>query len=250
VKASLVALLCLLSLQAQEPIIDDNFNAWLVYFGNHQIHNKWSLRLEGQLRREGPLNRWQQQLIRFGPSYNLNSIFEITNGYFYIQSYPYGDFPSPARFPEHRFYQDLWIRLPIRKVQFEQRYRQEYRWIGRKLSPDVPISDWEYRTRFRMFYRVTTPSPWKLIYFSVNTEPFITGVGRRRTALEQYRINGAVGFRLDSDHRIEIGYLRQLLQRPTGVNEHNHTIQIQFYSRTPLHALWRKREKKMTASAQ
>jgi hypothetical protein len=243
-------LLCLVPLQAAGPIIDDNVNMWLVYFGNHQIHKKWSLRLEGQLRREGPLNRWQQQLIRFGPSYNFNRYFEATQGYFYIQTYPYGDFPSPARFPEHRFYQDLWIRLPIKKVQFEQRYRQEYRWIGRKPSPDTPITDWDYRTRFRMFYRVITPSPWRNVYLTANTEPFITGVGRRRTALEQFRINGAVGFRLNSDHRIEIGYLRVLLQRPTGVNEHNHTIQIQFYSRTPLNALWRKREKKGVASTQ
>jgi hypothetical protein len=54
--------------QAQKQIDDQN-NAWYMYFGNHKITDRWSIHTEYQWRRHDLGQTWQQSLARVGVDY-------------------------------------------------------------------------------------------------------------------------------------------------------------------------------------
>ena len=56
------------SLMSQKQIDSQN-NAWLMYFGNHRLNDKFSVHTEYQFRRHEFLNDWQQSLARVGLDY-------------------------------------------------------------------------------------------------------------------------------------------------------------------------------------
>jgi hypothetical protein len=214
--------------------IDTNGGAWAMYFGDHPISPKWNVHLEGQWRRMGPFTRWEQLLLRPAITYKLNPKVWVTGGYAYVQSYRYGDFPVSETFPEHRLYQELLLRTPIGKVGFDQRYRFEERFVE-LTNAQGRTGDWQYRNRFRAFYRATIPTPNPKLYITFYVEPFLPlSPNRGPSNIEQNRSYGALGIRLNKENRVELGYLHQFIQQRNGrVNEHNHLLQIGWFSATP-----------------
>src|SRR3982751_5425452 len=77
---------------AQDRIIDNNFNGWYNYFGDHPIAGNWGIHLEGQYRRNLVITRWQQLLLRPGVNYQVSKLLLLTAGYGFIRSYPYGEY--------------------------------------------------------------------------------------------------------------------------------------------------------------
>jgi hypothetical protein len=74
--------------------IDNQNGAWLMYFGNHKLTEKFSLHTEYQWRRSDYFNNWQQSLARVGIDYHFNKQNSVTAGYGWIVSYPYGEQPA------------------------------------------------------------------------------------------------------------------------------------------------------------
>ena len=215
--------------QTSARVGDPNFNAWAMYFGNHKTSDKWGLHLEGQWRRaEGGLT-WQQLLLRPGVNYYLNDNVTLTLGYAYIRSYPYGDFPtSAAAFPEHRVWQQLLIRHKTGRVNFQQRYRTEQRWISTGAA-------WRTQDRFRYMVRGDIPlkGRWSLGLYN----ELWVNYGRNLSPnfFDQNRAYAALGYNTGTKlGRLEFGYMNQTLAQRNGrVLEYNHTLQLALFSTAP-----------------
>jgi hypothetical protein len=210
-----------------DTVADHNAHAWVMYFGDHPVRGRWGMHVEGQWRRAEVGRTWQQLLLRPGLNYQLKRNLLLTVGYGYIRSHPYGDFPANAVVPEHRTYgQALWSHR-LQKIPLQHRFRLEQRWVGQG-------EGWQYRNRFRYMLRADFPIRGP-VYLGVYDEAFY-GFGRHRgpRALDQNRAYAAVGYNLGLPGRVEFGYLHQYVPQRTGiVREHNHTLQVAFFSKLP-----------------
>lgn len=63
-----------------QKIINNHKNAWISYFGNHRLSNKFGVHTEYQWRRADGFQNWQQSLLRFGIDYNASSNLIATAG--------------------------------------------------------------------------------------------------------------------------------------------------------------------------
>src|SRR5438270_4407671 len=99
-----------------QTLQDSNFHNWLMYFGDHPVSDHWGIHLEGQFRRTNGGLAPQQLLLRPGVNYQVNPHLMLTGGYVFVRTSRYGDFPSVAAFPEHRFFEQGLIRHKVGKL--------------------------------------------------------------------------------------------------------------------------------------
>ncbi len=218
--------------QTPQPRIHSHqFNGWYMYFGDHPVKGRWEVHLEEQWRRHDGILKWQQNLFRPGVNYQVNERFTLTGGYAHIRTHPYGDYPAPARFDEHRLWQQAVVTQRFGRVRWQHRLRQEQRWIESPTVPDL----WRYTNRFRYFGKGVVPLKGRW-FFAFYDEVFINlppNSGPRK--VDQNRAYAAIGRRVGRHNSIEAGYLYQVIAQANGrVFEHNHTLQIGFFSRAPL----------------
>ncbi|MEI2739045.1 MAG: DUF2490 domain-containing protein [Chitinophagaceae bacterium] len=195
------------------------------------MDKKWSLHLEYQWRREKGLKYWQQSLLRIGANYKLNDNVTAHLGYGWIETFPYGDFPiaSAGTFPEHRIYEQITLRQPVKRWSFSHRFRTEQRWLGRVKSNsgrNREIESWSFLHRFRYQFRVLYPlasRSVKLPYVVAADEIFI-GAGKNVgvNIFDQNRVFLLFGYQLNKTFSFETGYFNQTLQQGRRVN--NSTI--------------------------
>lgn len=222
---------------------DNNANGWYMYFGDHPIvKTRWGIHLEGQWRRADLGLKWQQLLVRPGVNFQLNKKVALTGGYGFIQTHRYGDFPVPAGFSEHRFFEQATITQRFKNLDFQNRLRFEQRNIG--VMTKLPDGDfqrtaWRYENRFR--YQLRTNIPLKFAggkyYLGLYNEiMFNYGINVAKNVFDQNRAYVALGRNLGHETRLEIGFMEQTVQHRDGaVFEHNHTLQIAIYSKYPFH---------------
>lgn len=213
-----------------------------MYFGNHRISKNWILFLEAQLRRNQWLENSQQTLVRTGLNYELNPATLLGGGYSFIKSYPYGEFTSPAIFPENRIYQQLQIKKLVQKIEWISRIRMEQRWIKLPvLSENVYIlGDPIFLNRFRYSLRASIPFKGSEIfdgsyYISAYNEiMFSFGKNIGNSMFDQNRAYLALGYKLKGLGRIELGYLNQTISKSGGSRiEYNHTLQVSLTTSIP-----------------
>lgn len=224
--------------------VADNATAWFMYFGDHAVSRRWALNAEAQARRAGVpagLGGWQQLLLRSGVTYTLAPGVRLTAGYAHVSTWPYGEQPALARFPEHRTWEQLLLGHTTGRVAWQHRYRLEQRWADRPLDASG-ARDRTYTNRARYMVRATLPLRGRTLdagepYVSAYEEVF-AGWGRNvgRNVLDQNRLYGALGWRFGATTRVEGGYLQQLVLKSNGVQmERNHSLQFAVYQSAPLH---------------
>jgi len=226
-------LLSLVSFQVKaqtgdQRIHDHNNNGWYMYFGDHKLSSKWGLHSELQLRRYNTLKDPQQLLIRTGVNYNLTPDAMFTLGYGLIETYPYGDFPAPEAFLEHRLYEQLQLKGSLGRFGLTHRYRLEQRWIE---APQT--AKYTYLNRARYFLKATLPLVGPSIetkkpYLAASNEVFVGfGDNIKQNIFDQNRAYIALGYKFSPAASAEIGYMNQIVQKANGVVfEHNHTLQV------------------------
>jgi hypothetical protein len=234
--------------EAQEPFRTgvSNSNLWLVYSGDHPLRAGYrtSLLLELQARRADLGAEWQQLLVRGGVSHVLGSGIRAAGGYAFVRSWPYGDAPARAVFPEHRSWQQIQLAHAAGPINLAHRYRLEQRWIGvtgtNSADPEE-VTNWRYVNRFRYLARATVPlsgvSPaLQGVYASAFDEVFLSfGREVQFNVFDQNRLGAVLGLQLSPTWRAEAGYLYQYLLKATGRDtEHNHTLQVVLISSAPL----------------
>jgi len=225
------------AVSAQERIVTDNEHAWFSYFGDHPISKRWELHLEGQWRRHDVGLKWQQLLIRPGVNFALNQNVILTTGYGFVDTFEYGDYPVPYRFPEHRLFEQLLLKQNLGKLDIQHRYRLEQRFLGVRSDPAVDqIDSSRYENRFRYMMRFNIPLTADKKFYIGTFDEFFINFGRNVAAniFDQNRAYIALGFPIAQGTRVEVGYLFQILQQRNGrIFEFNHTFQVNLFSNVP-----------------
>ena len=205
-----------------------------MYFGDHPIgRSRWGVHLEGQWRRHDGFNRWHQLLLRPGVNFEVNKLLLLTGGYAFINSYPYGQFPTLARAaPEHRIWEQALIRYKTGKLSWSTRLRFEQRLLGVRQPATGPVESFRHENRFRGWQRVTVPltpryylTAYDEIWFYV--KPYVSA-----SRFDQNRAYIALGRRFGPDWEFEAGYMNQLIRQRNGVvTESNHTLMLSIVTR-------------------
>ena len=222
---------------AQDPVADQ-FNAWLMYFGNHRLSERWGLHTEYQWRRNDGFENWQQSLLRIGVDLHTKAGPVLTAGYGWIVSYPYGEQPIAYPFNEHRIWEQLILPHSVGRFQLQHRYRLEQRFPEQKaadadgeFSPDGYL----FKQRFRYRFLFTLPVSRRdmqdgTLFLSMYDEVFLQfGANAGVNILDQNRFYAALGWRFDANVNVQLGYLNQYIVKADGVRvERNHTLQVGF----------------------
>ena len=220
--------------------VEDNYNAWFNYFGDHSFGNgPWGLHLDSQIRRTHLGTDPQQILIQPGINYELNSRWIFGFGYGYMRTYPYGDYPVPIEIPEHRIWEQASTTTPWLGVNWNHRLRIEQRYLGQPefntLSGKQNVGSFRYENRIR--YRLMTVIPFPDIfdgkfYLKASDEVFLN-VGRQvaNNQFDQNRAYIGLGRRMAEHLKLELGFMEQTLQHRDGkVFENNHTVMVSLFS--------------------
>jgi hypothetical protein len=213
-----------LAILAQNRITDQNDIFWLPLTVNAKINNKMVFNTEYQWRRNQLGVTWQQSLLRFGVTYNLNKVTSFQGGYAWVLTYPYGDYPIAANgtFTEHRTHQQVMFKpeLNANGVNLFTRLRLEQRWLE-VLNADKSFNHWNYLNRIRIMQRLNIPLKLKKqsCYFSLVDELFV-GFGENvgLNVFDQNRIYALAGWNVSKSVQLEFGALNQILQQGKAVN--------------------------------
>ena len=214
------------ALAQNDRLNDFNYVNWVQSNNTISVGKKWSVHLEYQWRRTEGLKYWQQSLLRIGANFKLDENIVLHGGYAWIETFVYGDYPiaSAGTFPEHRLYEQISFRQPVKKWLFTHRFRVEQRWLG-KIKPGTnrEIEDWTFLHRFRYQFRAQYPI-WskedKQLYAAGVDEIFI-GAGKELgvNIFDQNRIFLLAGIKLSKNFSLEAGYFNQTLQQGRKINE-------------------------------
>ena len=223
--------------QSVERTSETDTRAWDMYFGDHPLGDgPWGLHFDGQLRMEGAFARRNQLLLRPGVNYDVSENVQLSGGYAYIDTSGPEDSPSGFDVPENRFWEQLILKQRLGSTRLVHRYRLEQRFVGNIRENDAgegELVDYTYLNRFRYFLKGVVPLGADLRYFAAFYNELMIGFGDnvRNNIFDQNRSYAAFGFRFGTDTRLEIGYLLQIVQHPTGARlDYNHTFQIAFFS--------------------
>jgi hypothetical protein len=220
--------------QAQKEVATQE-NAWLMYMGNHRVSEKWGLHMEYQFRRAEIFQDWQQSLLRLGVDYYRKTGEQVTVGYAWIRSFPYGEQPIAHSNNEHRVWQQFMTKSKLNCLELQHRYRIEQRfienWQSNVVGPYEMIG-YLYRQRVRYRFQMVIPVGKRelsdnTLFFAASDEIFLGfGKGIGKNVLDQNRIFGGVGWRFNAACNVQFGYLNQYILKRDGIHaERNHTFQ-------------------------
>lgn len=197
---------------------EEDFNIWLGQFATINVTENTYVRLEAQERFTDEADRLGQLLLRSLVGYRLNANVNIGAGYAFVLTDPVG----PTELNEHRFYQELNVRLvsTSRGTTLDARTRLEQRTFEERNGTGL---------RLRQFVQLRVPLNEKnrLVAY---TEPFIelNETSVQRGGLSVWR--NFVGVSLPVARGIEIvpGYLNQHVFRE-GQDRTDHTGNVNLF---------------------
>lgn len=218
-----------LPLAAQPRVTNQNAHFWATYDGDHKFDgSRWGLHLEGHWRRHDLGRTWQQLLLRPGVTYTVNPHLQLTAGYAFIETWPYGPNASGPSFPENRLWEQAALRYKTGTVSWTSRFRFENRWVQPATGGSF------YENRLRLMQKLTTPLSRHTYFtaydeFWVYVKPYFSS-----SAFDQNRAYAALGFKLADHWKLETGYMHQgVLRRSGQVFESNHTLRLTLVSDAP-----------------
>ncbi|MGY6560547.1 MAG: DUF2490 domain-containing protein [Luteibaculaceae bacterium] len=220
---------------------------WNGFFGTVRLNEKFQLHTELQLRRADFVKTPKQTLLRFGVNYHANSRVLFRAGYANIETFNYGEIPINGfgmRFTEHRTFQMIRLIKQEGRVAFHNRFMLEQRFIGVYDSfESQKEDDFIFQNRLRYMFRAYIPLNQRSIidntfYLVGFNEIFIAfGENVNANVFDQNRVGLNFGYRFNSNVRIELGYLNQILQfgrlvegRNVFQNNHGYMVSVFYYT--------------------
>jgi hypothetical protein len=196
---------------------EDDANIWLGQFATINATDKVYVRLEAQERFTNDAERLGQLLLRSLVAYRLNDKVNAGVGYAFILTDPVG----PVELNEHRYYQELNVRLIDRDgITLDSRTRLEQRTFEEREG-----TSWRFRNFVQL--RVPVSGNNKIVAY---TEPFIelNETDVQRGGLSIWR--NFVGLSIPLAKRIEVvpGYLNQHVFRE-GQDRSDHTANVNLF---------------------
>ena len=181
---------------------ENDVGNWLIYFGNKDLNSKLNWHHEIQHRNYNLFGELEQLLIRTGLGYDLNGDNNILLGYGFIDSRNrIIDSSETLKINEHRIYQQFISKQAIGKINIQHRYRFEQRFIE---------VDFKLRYRYFLSLRIPLLKTNKKYYISAYNELFINGT--RENIFDRNRIYGGLGYSLNSNIKLELGYMNQVFK--------------------------------------
>lgn len=194
----ILLLINILSVKSQENDVGN----WFIYFGNKDLNSKLNWHHEIQHRNYNLFGELEQLLIRTGLGYDLNGDNNILLGYGFIDSRNIIiDSSETLKINEHRIYQQFISKQAIGKINIQHRYRFEQRFIE---------DDFKLRYRYFLSLRIPLLKTNKKYYISAYNELFINGT--RENIFDRNRIYGGLGYSLNSNIKLELGYMNQVFK--------------------------------------
>ena len=135
----------ILAQPARSPVVDHNLNTWWSYAGDHPIAGGWSAISEAEIRRSNLLQISQQLIFREAAGYRFSPHVQVAAGYFWTRTARYGDFSAEHALLEHRVFEQLSLHHTRKRLDFDQRFRLEQRWLQDFSHGDTHF--WRYQDR-------------------------------------------------------------------------------------------------------
>ena len=197
---------------------EDDGNVWLGQFATINATDKVYVRLEAQERFTNDAERLGQLLLRSLVGYRITKDVNIGAGYAFVLTDPVG----PVELNEHRFYQELNVRLLSTEggVTLDSRTRLEQRTFEER-------EDTQWRLRQFVQLRVPVSGNNKIVAY---TEPFIdlNETDVQRGGLSIWRNFVGVSIPLAKGIEVVPGYLNQHVFRE-GQDRSDHTANVNLF---------------------
>ncbi len=232
----IIVLLYAYTAKAQSSRIHtNNANGWYIYNGDHKVSDKWGVHLEVQWRAHNIITGKQQFMFRPGINYHFSPQAFATIGYCFAETWPYGEFPVKAAFPEHRLYEQVQYKSIFNRFEVVNRIRMEQRWLYLPVlkNGDYSPGDAVYQNRVRVLNKASVPFKGKTIsdksFYLTLYDEFMINFGKHvgYNIFDQNRACIALGYKIPKVGRLEVGFLEQTILKSDGIKvEHNHTLQV------------------------
>lgn len=193
-----------------EPIDEDQWGAWYMYFFNTRFGDgPWGVQGDLQYRDWEALGDLEQVLLRSGLTYTPEQAnVLLTLGYASITSGEFGDSDDTSE--ENRVYQEALLPQALTpRIRLRHRFRYEQRWVDGQ----------DFRTRFRygLFADLLLNQDTMdagVFYVALYNELFINGergIGddRRVEYFDRNRFYVGLGYGLTDRLRVQIGVMNQ-----------------------------------------
>lgn len=189
---------------------DEQTGAWYMYFLNTSFNeSSWGIAGDVQYRNYDLTSDMSQLFLRAGLTYTPNPNVQFTAGYANVIIGRYGE--STETSYENRVYQEAALPHKIsNRIHLAHRFRYEQRWV----------EEHDFRTRYRynLYLNVPLLQPdfhKNSLYLSFFSEIFLNGqkeIGAPQTVeiFDRYRLYSAVGYSLNDNLRVQLGYLNQI----------------------------------------
>jgi hypothetical protein len=197
---------------------EDDANLWLGQFATINATDTIYVRLEAQERFTNDAERLGQLLARSLVGYRISKTVNIGAGYAFVLTYPVG----PVELNEHRFYQELNLRLLTSEggVTLDSRTRLEQRTFEERAGTAWRLRQW-------VQLRVPMSETNTIVAY---TEPFLelNEGSVQRGGVSVWRNFAGVSIPLDKNIEVVPGYLNQQVFRD-GENRSDHTANVNLF---------------------
>lgn len=198
---------------------EDDGNVWLGQFATINATDKVFVRLEAQERFTNDAERLGQLLLRSYVGYRISKDVNIGGGYAFVLTDPVG----PVELNEHRFYQELNVRLLTTPggTTLDSRTRLEQRTFEEQED-----TQW----RLRQFVQLRVPISEKGHRIVAYTEPFVDldEGSVQRGGLSIWRNFVGISIPLAKGIEVVPGYLNQHVFRD-GQDRSDHTANVNLF---------------------
>lgn len=205
----------------------DLLGMWSMYFGTARLTDKWSIHSELQYRSFTVKPNIETLLPRFGINYHIDKNNIATFGFAPVTFYDIDkDKIGTATVSEKRLFQQYINRSNLGRVNFENRYRFEERFLA-----DNQKETQSTRFRFRYLVRVSVPiNKSKMekgtVFYSIYDELFINGDNVKSTYFDRNRFYNAIGYQFSPLSNIQVGHMVQTV----NTNSKNYLQVALFYN--------------------
>ncbi|MGV3588521.1 MAG: DUF2490 domain-containing protein [Adhaeribacter sp.] len=200
--------------------VTDREQAWLGYFNQTRLSDKFSLWLDVHARRNDFLDRWAQTIVRPGLTYHISDHTRFTAGYAYVSSWPASETEKTIR-PEHRPWQQINWSGRSRKLQTNQWVRLEER-FNRNIANDKLQDGYHFNFRARYMIALMVPLKGDVIeqgvpFLVLNDEVHVNfGKEILYNYFDQNRLFAGIGYPFAKNLNAQLGYMQVFQQLPAG----------------------------------
>jgi len=208
--------------------IDQQTLGWIRYYNILPLSEKWSIHSE--IDNRSFLKPVHQNVIvlRIQGRYRASKIVDLGSGFAYFNANTQNPYNDPDySIPEYRGQQDVTFINEISKITFHNRFQLEERFIQKATKTEL-LDEYSFSFRFR--YRLqSTFTIWQKeqqsLKGTISDEiMFNYGKDNKKNTFDQNRIYAAVRYHFTPNIGLELGYLKNLQRRTSGVDFYDRDI--------------------------